>query len=117
MPAAPAGAATLLKSSAAIINDIRVPTVTAHYSNIPTISWSVSVVTGIDVGNMALVGGFSHDLKESGIRLQHTADHFQTSVTDLNQLHDTLQKAADALANAGGKFRESGQMLEQVGGG
>jgi hypothetical protein len=74
-------------------------TLTVHYSHIPTISGSVSVVTGIDVGNMALFGGFAHDLKESGIRLQYTADHFQTAFTDLNQLHDALQKDADALAS------------------
>ena len=88
-----------------------------HYSNIPTIPGSVSVVTGIDVGNAALFGSFAHDLMESGIRLQHTADHFQTAVTDLNPLHKALQKAADALANAGGKLKESGQVLEGVGGG
>ena len=109
--------ATLVKSSAAIINAIRVPTETVHYSNIPTISGSVIGITGIEVGNTALFGGFAHDLKESGIRLQHTADHFQTAVTDLNQLHDTLQKAADALANAGEKLKETGQLREQVGGG
>lgn len=74
-------------------------------------------VAGIDIGNTALFGGFAHDLKESGIRLQHTADHFQMAVTDLNQLHEALQKAADALAIAGEKFRESGQMLGEVGSG
>ena len=39
------------------------------------------------------------------------------AVTDLNQIHDTLQEAADALAIAGGKLKESGQMLEGVGSG
>ena len=75
------------------------------------------MVTGMDVGNAALFGSFAHDLKESRVRLQHTADDFQTAVTDLNQLHEALQKAADPLANAGEKLKESGQMLEQVGGG
>jgi hypothetical protein len=98
--------ATIMRHAGGAIADLKVPTVTIHTGSVA----GVHVVTGIDLGEVAMFADVGHYLKSE-------ADKLQAVGNELKGAADHLHGFGDSLDHTGNSLRNLGQDLKQATGG